>query len=110
VTSPLSDEDEGLVRRLRAWASDVQCGHQLVGADLDLKEAADRIEALAARNKDIEAHAKAMAEALETALNYVGQVKCLAQPETSRTELIEIWADELNALAAYDAKKKEATK
>ena len=39
--------DEELVKRLRGWAKDIQEGSTAIYAmDLDLKEAADRIEAL----------------------------------------------------------------
>ncbi len=64
-------DDAELIARLRGWVKDIQEGSEAIWAmDQDLKEAADRIEALvaerdAARDAALEEAAKAAKELLE---------------------------------------------
>ena len=75
--------DEELVKRLRGWAKDIQEGSTAIYAmDLDLKEAADHIEALTEQLEAARADAKeaeGYAEELEKEIELNEQEACMLE-------------------------------
>lgn len=72
--------DEELVERLRGWAKDIQEGSTAIYAmDLDLKEAADRIEALTKERDETDdlwsARVSALTDAIATITEQRGAVE-----------------------------------
>jgi len=82
--------DEELVKRLRGWAKDIQEGSTAIYAmDLDLKEAADRIEALTEQLEAARADAKeaeAYAEELEKEIELNEQEACMLENDLIKAD------------------------